>query len=151
VCDTARGDLHPALIHSPDGVGLIRPIDSEAVAHSFACFRTVHARPPSVNGEVALYWPSGGHFLLNLSRRSLADRDSLGVSLRGLCATRSSGQQALGRRAWPLLLLALLFLSVPWIGECQEYKAQQAGKVYRIGFLRAGEPLKLWIEEFRQG
>jgi hypothetical protein len=95
--------------------------------------------------------PPGGDFLLNLWRRSLADRDSLGVSLRGLCAAWSSGQQALGRRAWPLLLLALLFLSVPWIGECQEYKAQQVGKVYRIGFLRAGEPLKLWIEEFRQG
>jgi putative ABC transport system substrate-binding protein len=30
-------------------------------------------------------------------------------------------------------------------------EAQQAGKVYRIGFLRAGEPPKLWIEEFRQG
>jgi putative tryptophan/tyrosine transport system substrate-binding protein len=30
-------------------------------------------------------------------------------------------------------------------------EAQQAGKVYRIGFLRAGEPPKHWIEEFRQG
>ena len=30
-------------------------------------------------------------------------------------------------------------------------EAQQAGKVYRIGFLRAGEPLKFWIDEFRQG
>ena len=28
---------------------------------------------------------------------------------------------------------------------------QQAGKVYRIGFLRAGEPLKLWLDEFREG
>ena len=43
--------------------------------------------------------PRGGHFLLNLGRRSLADRDSLGVSLRGLCAAGSSGQQAPGRRA----------------------------------------------------
>ena len=30
-------------------------------------------------------------------------------------------------------------------------EAQQAGKVYRIGFLRAGEPPRLFIEEFRQG
>jgi putative ABC transport system substrate-binding protein len=30
-------------------------------------------------------------------------------------------------------------------------EAQQAGKVYRIGFLRAGEPLKLWLDEFREG
>ena len=30
-------------------------------------------------------------------------------------------------------------------------EAQQTGKVYRIGFLRAGEPPKFWIEEFRQG
>jgi putative ABC transport system substrate-binding protein len=29
--------------------------------------------------------------------------------------------------------------------------AQQVGKVYRIGFLRAGEPPKLWMDEFRQG
>jgi S-layer family protein len=27
--------------------------------------------------------------------------------------------------------------------------AQQVGRVHRIGFLRAGEPLKLWIDEFR--
>ena len=30
-------------------------------------------------------------------------------------------------------------------------EAQQAGKVYRIGLLRAGEPPKLWLEEFRHG
>jgi putative ABC transport system substrate-binding protein len=27
----------------------------------------------------------------------------------------------------------------------------QAGKVYRVGFLRAGEPPRFWIDEFRQG
>ena len=30
-------------------------------------------------------------------------------------------------------------------------RAQQAGKVYRIGFLRAGQPPKTWVEGFRQG
>jgi hypothetical protein len=30
-------------------------------------------------------------------------------------------------------------------------RAQQVGEVYRIGFLRAHEPLKFWIDEFRQG
>jgi putative tryptophan/tyrosine transport system substrate-binding protein len=30
-------------------------------------------------------------------------------------------------------------------------EAQQAGKVFRIGFLRAGEPPKLWVEAFQQG
>ena len=30
-------------------------------------------------------------------------------------------------------------------------EAQQAGKVYKIGFLRAGEPPKFWIDEFREG
>jgi putative ABC transport system substrate-binding protein len=30
-------------------------------------------------------------------------------------------------------------------------EAQQAGKVYRIGFLRAGEPPKFWVDEFREG
>ncbi len=29
-------------------------------------------------------------------------------------------------------------------------EAQQAGKVYRIGFLRAGEPPKFWVDEFRR-
>ena len=48
--------------------------------------------------------PLEGHFLLNLRRRSLADRDSLSVSLRGLCAARSSGQQARGGRAVPASL-----------------------------------------------
>src|SRR5512135_3417874 len=30
-------------------------------------------------------------------------------------------------------------------------EAQQAVKVYRIGFLRAGEPPKFWADEFREG
>jgi putative ABC transport system substrate-binding protein len=29
--------------------------------------------------------------------------------------------------------------------------AQQAGKVYRIGFLRAGQPLRAWVEALQQG
>jgi len=45
-----------------------------------------------------------------------------------------------------LLVGAILLLASPAAVE-----AQQTGKVYRIGFLRAGEPLKLWIDEFRQG
>jgi putative ABC transport system substrate-binding protein len=38
-------------------------------------------------------------------------------------------------------------LAAPLAVEAQ----QQAGKVYRIGFLRAGEPPKFWIDEFREG
>ena len=30
-------------------------------------------------------------------------------------------------------------------------EAQQAGKVYRIGFVRAGQPPKTWVEVFQQG
>src|ERR1700704_3501797 len=30
-------------------------------------------------------------------------------------------------------------------------EAQPAGKVYRIGFLRAGKPPKTWVEAFQQG
>jgi hypothetical protein len=88
--------------------------------------------------------PPGGHFLLNLRRRSLADRDSLGVSLRGLCAAWSSGQQAPGRRAWPpLLLLLVLLLALPsslltYDSARAQYKAQPAGKVARIGILSPG-------------
>ena len=50
----ARGDLRPALIHDPDGMRLIRPIDSEVVAHSSSSFRALHSRPRSGNGEVGL-------------------------------------------------------------------------------------------------
>jgi len=45
-----------------------------------------------------------------------------------------------------LVSLILALLAAPLAAE-----AQQAGKVYRIGFLRAGEPPKLWVDEFREG
>jgi hypothetical protein len=82
---------------------------------------------------------------LNLWRRSLADRDRQLLSLRGLCGERSSGQQAPGRDAWPLVLL-LVLLFVSWVGESsllaqdsgrKEYKA---GKVYRIGRVSGASP-----------
>jgi putative ABC transport system substrate-binding protein len=41
---------------------------------------------------------------------------------------------------------ALALFAAPLAAE-----AQQAGKVYRIGFLRAGEPPKFWVDEFREG
>ena len=62
------------------------------------------------------------------------------MSLRGLCAAWSSGQQARGRRARPFFVLFPLLLLVPWVGECQEYKAQPAGKMPRIGFLSVTSP-----------
>src|SRR5262249_34538161 len=100
----------------------------------------------------------------NLGRRSLADRDSLSVSLRGLCAARSSGQQAPGPHAAAVSLslplpstgddslphaggrpvmsrrrfIAGVVLAVTPLGataSAQEYRAQQSPKVWRIGFL----------------
>jgi putative ABC transport system substrate-binding protein len=52
------------------------------------------------------------------------------------------------RRAFLAGAAALLAapLAAPLAAE-----VQPAGTVYRIGFLRAGEPLKFWIDEFRQG
>ena len=41
---------------------------------------------------------------------------------------------------------ALGFLAAPLAAE-----GQPVGKVYRIGLLRAGEPPKFWIDEFREG
>jgi hypothetical protein len=66
---------------------------------------------------------------LNLWRRSLADRDSLGLSLRGLCGERSSGQQAPGRYTWPprFLLLFSFFLLVLWAGD-SSLLAQDSGR-----------------------
>jgi ABC-type uncharacterized transport system substrate-binding protein len=49
------------------------------------------------------------------------------------------------RRAF-MAVIAGALLAAPLAAE-----AQPAGKVYRIGFLRAGEPPKFWIDEFREG
>jgi ABC-type uncharacterized transport system substrate-binding protein len=49
------------------------------------------------------------------------------------------------RRRFLLASLAGV-VATPFVGE-----AQQPGKVHRVGFLRAGEPLKLWVDKFRQG
>jgi ABC-type uncharacterized transport system substrate-binding protein len=96
---------------------------------------------------------------LNLWRRSLADRDSLLLSLGGLCGKRSSGQQAPGRYARPLpfLLLFSFFLLVLWAGDSSllaqdsgraEYKA---GKAHRIGVLHPGTSQTASTEAFRRG
>src|SRR3989442_6011950 len=84
----------------------------------------IDSRPRSANGRFALYRPSEGRLSLEPPHRSLADWDTLRVSLRGLRTRRSSGQQAPGRHARPRLPLFCLLLSVPWSGECpEEYKA----------------------------
>ena len=57
---------------------------------------------------------------------------------------------------WRALVLVLLLLFapaslVPLPGAAAPAQAPQAGKVYRIGFLRAGPPPKTWVEAFQQG
>src|SRR5262249_9705579 len=103
-----RGELRPALVDDPDRMRLIRPIDSEVVAHWFASFGLRTRGRGARTAGCPYTGPRGGNFLLNLQRRSLADRDSLGLSLRGFQWIRSSGQQAPGRHAWPPLLLFLV-------------------------------------------
>jgi putative ABC transport system substrate-binding protein len=49
------------------------------------------------------------------------------------------------RRVLPIVLM-LVLLAAPFVVE-----GQPAWKIYRVGFLRAGEPPKLWLDEFRQG
>src|SRR6516164_7112648 len=111
----ARGDLRPALIHHPDRMGLICPVDAEIVAHgSFTLWHVPSSFWP-MSGRGAgtagcpYTGPPGDHFLSNLECRSVADWDSLGLSLRGLGETWSSGRQAPGRHAWPPLPLPTLF------------------------------------------
>jgi hypothetical protein len=50
----AGGGLRPVLIHDPDRMRLIRPIDSEVVAHVSTSFWVLHSEPRSGNGEVSL-------------------------------------------------------------------------------------------------
>jgi ABC-type uncharacterized transport system substrate-binding protein len=57
---------------------------------------------------------------------------------------------------WRALVLVLLLLFAPASlvalpDAAAPAQAAQAGKVYKIGFLRAGEPPKFWIDEFREG
>jgi putative tryptophan/tyrosine transport system substrate-binding protein len=54
------------------------------------------------------------------------------------------------------LILVFLFLIAPagvvaLPGAAAHAQERQAGKVYRIGFLRAGPPPKLWVEALQQG
>ena len=54
------------------------------------------------------------------------------------------------------LVLVFLFVFVPasfvpLSGTSVHAQEQRAGKVYRIGFLRAGQPPKEWVEAFQQG
>jgi hypothetical protein len=49
------------------------------------------------------------------------------------------------RLIW-LVILAVSLTLAPLAAE-----AQQTGKVYRIGFLRAGQPPTAWVEAFQQG
>src|SRR5215472_2523104 len=55
------------------------------------------------------------------------------------------GRPVIGRRTFLAGTCAML-LATPLAAE-----AQQAGKVYRIGFLRAGPPPKAYVEAFQQG
>jgi putative tryptophan/tyrosine transport system substrate-binding protein len=52
-------------------------------------------------------------------------------------------------RRYPVGLILTLALAV--LGAPLAAHAQPAGKVYRIGFLRAGQPPTAWVEVFQQG
>jgi len=54
-------------------------------------------------------------------------------------------------RAFLCLFAAASFVSVTRPGAVAHAQEHQAGKVYRIGFLRAGQPPVAYIEGFRQG
>ena len=53
--------------------------------------------------------------------------------------------------AFSYLFAAASFVSVARPGAVAHAQAHQAGKIYRIGFLRAGQPPVSYIEGFRQG
>src|SRR5687767_1983477 len=54
-------------------------------------------------------------------------------------------ESSMTRRAF-LSALSGSLLAAPLAAD-----GQPVGKVYRIGLLRAGEPPKFWIDEFREG
>ena len=60
---------------------------------------------------------------------------------------------AISIRALPLVVLFLFALSsfLPLPGVAARAQTPQAGKVYRIGFLRAGPPPSAWVQALQQG
>src|SRR6266702_177809 len=52
-----------------------------------------------------------------------------------------------------ILVFSFLFLAsfLALTGAAAHAQTPQAGKVYRIGFLRAGPPPKTWVEALQQG
>src|SRR5262245_25755488 len=46
---------------------------------------------------------------------------------------------------------ALFLVAFVLFASAAHAQAPPTGKVYRIGFLRAGAPPKVWVEEFQQG
>jgi putative ABC transport system substrate-binding protein len=51
----------------------------------------------------------------------------------------------------PLVMIVSLSLTLALLAAPLAAGAQQAGKVYRIGFLRQGQPPKSWVEALQQG
>src|SRR5216683_4895172 len=62
------------------------------------------------------------------------------------CLSRVHLEDQTGMTSKPIALILALVLAAPFAAE-----AQQAGKVYRIGFLRNGPPPPEMIDGFRQG
>src|SRR5262249_32508626 len=97
----AGRDRLARVIDPPDGMRLIRPIDPKVVAHHAS---RLQGRVRAGTAGCPYTGPRGDHFLLNLMGRSLAGRDRLSLSLRGLRPEGSSGPQALTAHAAPRLL-----------------------------------------------
>ena len=112
-----------------------------------------HANPPrrgssrsgSATTTALIFRPSAPRATTTPNRRrTLGAKMPAMIDRRAFLGTLavSTARVTLTRRVF----LASLGLAAPLAVE-----AQPVGRVYRIGFLRAGEPLKFWIDEFRQG
>ncbi len=126
----ASQDLRPHLIHDPERMRLIRPIDSQVVPHSSSLLALALAAAERERRGWPYTSPPGGYFLLNLWRRSLADRDSQLMSLLGLANRKSSGRQAPGRDARSLFSSALLLGSESLLSQS---KIRVGRSIWRIG------------------
>lgn len=109
----------------------------------------------SAGSNFALERTAGSRSLAAAAQRSVRRTSGATIELTDYYRWRRARRSAVSIRV-DTVILVLLFLFTPasfvaLLGAPAHAQEHQAVKVYRIGFLRAGQPPKSWVEAFQQG